>query len=245
VLIGIFDARPGPLPPQHPWRESFAAIRKALRAAKKLTGRERTHALVRVCRAFERADGDDAPGWRINAKGEGVRTESAETRAFDKADRALDQKIHDVVGRCLSCFSMENELPEDSLVDLIRDEEAGRLRGRRTKLAEVEKKTGIAFERSDGWWVVSLWGVPGAHTQDRTLRSAFASLQGLLEDFLQMLRDGAWGPSGPFRPRLSVSTRAIIARTLAFALPPPRRRVRAQPRTAKRSKARGSPRARR
>ena len=93
MLVGIFDGRPGPLPPKHPWRESFAAIRVALRAAEKLTGRERTHALVRVCRMFERADGDDAPGWRINAKGDGVRTESAETRAFDKANRAaLDRE---------------------------------------------------------------------------------------------------------------------------------------------------------
>jgi hypothetical protein len=131
----------------------------------------------------------------------------------------------------------ENELPEDSLIDLIRDEEAGRLRGRRTKLAEVEKKTGIAFERSEGWWAVSLWGVPGAHTQDRTLRAAFANLRGVLVDFERMHRDG------PIH--LSASSRAIIARTLAIMLPPPRRRVRAQPRTAKRSKARGSPRARR
>src|ERR1700677_4452497 len=125
MLVGIFDARSGPCRPKHPWRESFAAIRVALRAAEKLTGRERTHALVRVCRMFERADGDDAPGWRINAKGEGVRAVTAETRAFDKADRALDRKINAVVSRCVCCVAWENELPEDSLVDLIRDEEAG------------------------------------------------------------------------------------------------------------------------
>jgi predicted RNase H-like HicB family nuclease len=248
MLVGIFDARPGPCRPKHPWRESFAAIRVALRAAEKLTGRERTHALVRVCRAFERADGDDAPGWRINSKGEGVRTENAETRAFDRANRALDRRIHDAVGRCLSCFSMENELPEDSLIDLITDEEAGRLRGRRTKLAEVEKKTGIAFERSEGWWVVSIWGVPGAHTQGRSLRAAFTSLQTVLEDFEQMHRDGrAWGPSGPFPARLSANNRAVIARTLAITLPPPsrQRRARATPRAANRSKAPAPARARR
>jgi predicted RNase H-like HicB family nuclease len=238
MLAGIFDAKPGPRPPRRPWRESFAAIRKALRAAEKLTGRERTHALVRVCRMFERADGDDAPGWRINAKGEGVRTQSAETRAFDKADRALDQKIHDVVCRCLSCFAMEHELPEDALIDLIRDEEAGRLRGRRTKLAKVAKKTGLLFERSEGWWVASLRGVPGAHTQGRTLRAAFEMLVSLLRDVEEMHRDGA--------VRLSAKDRETIARTSAIILPPPRRRRRApKPRTAKRSKARGSPRARR
>jgi hypothetical protein len=66
MLFGISGARPGPRPPKRPWRESFAEIRAALRKARRLTGRERTHALVRVCRAFERADGDDAPGWRIN-----------------------------------------------------------------------------------------------------------------------------------------------------------------------------------
>ena len=227
MVFGIFDARPGPCRPKHPWRESFAAIRKALRAAEKLTGRERTYALVRVCRMFERADGDDAPGLRINSKGEGVRTENAETRAFDKANRALDWRIHDAVGRCLSCFAMEHELPEDSLVDLIRDEEAGRLRGRRTKLAEVEKKTGLLFERSEGWWAVTLSGVPGVHTQGRSLRSAFASLQTVLEDFEQMHRDGP--------VRLSARSRAIIAHTLAFALPPPRRRR--APRGVKRSKS--------
>lgn len=230
MLFGIFDGRPGPLPPKHPWRESFAAIRVALRAAEKLTGRERTHALVRVCRMFERADGDDAPGWRINSKGEGVRTESAETRAFDKANRALDRKIYDAVGRCLSCFSFENELPEDSLVDLIRDVEAGRLRGRRTKLAEVAKETGILFERSDGWWAVSMPGVPGVNTQGRSLRSAFAMLVSLLADFEQMHRDGA--------VRLSVKDRKAIARTLVIKLrsqPPRRRRAKATPRSARRS----------
>jgi hypothetical protein len=226
MLAGIYAAKPGPRPPKHPWRESFAAIRAALKKAERLAGKERTHALVRVCRAFEAADSDDAPGWRIDRKGNGVRAVTAETCAFDKANRALDRKVHDVVGRCLSCFAMENGLPEDSLIDLIRDEEAGRLRGRRTKLAEVERKTGLAFERSEGWWVVSIWGVLGAQTRGRTLRDAFASLQWLLSDFLQMHRDGAWGPSGPFRPRLSARSRAVIARTLAIKLPPPRRRAR-------------------
>ena len=75
--------------------------------------------------------------------------------------RRAPRRAGHAVGRCLSCFAMEHELPEDSLVDLIRDEEAGRLRGRRTKLVEIEKKTGIAFERSEEWWVVSLWGVGG------------------------------------------------------------------------------------
>ena len=215
MLFGIFDARPGPRPPKHPWRESFAEIRAALKKAERLTGKERTLALVRVCRMFERADGDDAPGWRINAKGEGVRAVTAETRAFDKADRVLDLKINTVVGRCTGCFSCENKLPEDGLIDLIRDVEDGRLRGIRRKLADVAKETGLLFERSGGWWAVSL-AVQGAHSQGRSLRAAFEMIQSLAVDFEQMDRDGA--------VRLNKRDRAAITRTLAMRLPPPRRR---------------------
>ncbi len=112
MLAIIVGAKPGPRPPKHPWRESFAAVRAALRDAEKLTGKEREHALVRVARAFCDADSDDAPGWRINSRGEGVRTETTETRAFNRAGKILDRRLRAVVGECIGCFGMRH-LPED------------------------------------------------------------------------------------------------------------------------------------
>src|ERR1019366_6590024 len=141
-------------------------------------------------------------GWSIDRKGNGVRITSAATRAFDRADRILDERIRAACGCCLRCFVMDHTLPEDGLRYLIEDVEAGHLRGMRAKLASVAKATGIVFKAAErGWWTVSLTDVHVAHTQGRSLRAAVDMLQSLLVDLEQMHRDGVCR-------RLSVKERA-------------------------------------
>jgi predicted RNase H-like HicB family nuclease len=58
-------------------------------------------------------------------------------------------------------------------------------RGRR-QLAMSE----VRFQKDDGWYVVSLPGVPGAYTQGRTKNSAYNNLLSLLRDLEKARRDG-------------------------------------------------------
>jgi predicted RNase H-like HicB family nuclease len=51
-------------------------------------------------------------------------------------------------------------------------------------------QTRVVFERSDGWWVVSLPGVPGCYSQGRTKASARRNLLDAVRGIEQARRDG-------------------------------------------------------
>ena len=111
--------------------------------------------------------------------------------------------------------------PEDPLIYLIQDEECGpAARADAPSSPRSRGKTGLLFERSEGWCIVSLRGKCRGRPPRAALYERRSSACGsLLVDFQQMHRDGEL--------RLSARSRAIIARTLAMEIPPPRRRPRA------------------
>jgi hypothetical protein len=91
------------------WRQQIRAVRAALREAESLRGVERRHALIRVCRGVVALE---APGWRRRPNGEDYRVETADTRAYDRAEWRLELEVGSAIKDCIGCVAMR-PLPED------------------------------------------------------------------------------------------------------------------------------------
>ncbi len=109
LLMRLANVRDGMLK-SAPWQERFAAVRAALREAKRLRGRPRTDALVGVCRMLIDAEEDPPVPWEKRADGSEWRMFNARTRPYDRAEMRLELLVSRAVGgHCPGCFLDEQE----------------------------------------------------------------------------------------------------------------------------------------